>query len=186
MKYAYIQALYENYEKVVNTVELIIQTAPSPSTKAVGYAWKGFYLYWFGSLNEALAELKKAEKLWEEVDYKRALGFVDWMRAWIYFEQGNMRQSHKFFESWFKIYTEYYPMRFLEYSTYYNFWLGLTNLMAGELSASKTNLDEIRSHLQSLENNRETRLLQYNSDKVYHSYEGELQYAGLSVRCLKD
>ena len=54
---AYVYALKENYAEVMKWVDEITARAPSADGKIENNLWKGFYDYWLGNSNLALAEL---------------------------------------------------------------------------------------------------------------------------------
>jgi tetratricopeptide (TPR) repeat protein len=143
IKLAYIHALLEEYDTAIKLINQIIESSQTPSMQATGYAWKGFYYYWLGSYQKSLVELKRAQELWEEVEYKRAIGFIDWMRAWISFEKAEHDEMQKYLKNWLNTFTAYYPKRTERYISNYNYWLAFSDLEQSRVDSAAKRLNEI-------------------------------------------
>ncbi|MHC4727986.1 MAG: protein kinase domain-containing protein, partial [Planctomycetota bacterium] len=68
IKRAYIHALNEDYSTTLEICDQATLSASTAGFKALGYYWKGFYLFWLGQMDQALRELQNAEVLWGNVE----------------------------------------------------------------------------------------------------------------------
>ena len=145
----YIYALKEDYPEAMKWVDKFIAMAPSPGTKRAGYLFKAFYRYWLGSLEEFNFYLREAEKssapgnVW-------GLPFMNWVKAFIYYDRGELEQSRRHNEAWLDNFTKIYPQRKLHYQGVYNFLWGLLELKAGHIDSAKNKLAEMKSLIKKM------------------------------------
>jgi tetratricopeptide (TPR) repeat protein len=157
----YVEALREDYEETLAWVEKFIEKAPSPATRASGFLWKCFYLYWRGCLDEALAEAQKTADLAEESGNKLWRVEADRMRGWICYDKGALELSRKCFETCMES-VKAEPAAYVPVSTSYStglveetrkltasfdFSLALVDLREGNVEAARERLDRIQSLL---------------------------------------
>ncbi len=145
----YIYALKEDYPEAMKWVDKFIAMAPSPGTKRAGYLFKAFYRYWLGSLEEFNFYLREAEKssapgnVW-------GLPFMNWVKAFICYDRGELEQSRRYNEAWLDDFTKIYPQRKLHYQGVYNFLWGLLELKAGHIDSAKNKLAEMKSLIKKM------------------------------------
>jgi serine/threonine protein kinase/Tfp pilus assembly protein PilF len=158
---AYIQALKEDYGGALAWVDRFIEKAPSPATRASGVLWKCFYLYWCGSLGQALEEARKAAEADKESGNKLSGVEADRMRGWIYFDRGELDRSRECFQNCIDAVkaepTAYVPVS-TSYSTglveetrkltaSYDLSIALVDLKDGDVEAARVRLDRIKPFL---------------------------------------
>jgi tetratricopeptide (TPR) repeat protein len=139
IKIGYIYALKEDFTEAMKWLDKYIPLAPSPGLKRGGYLYKGIYRYFMGNLEDCNKYLREAEKLEEERS-----PFINWVKAFIYYDRGQLDQSRIYNESWLEL-VESYPGRELYYQGVYNFLLGLLELKAGHIDSAKNILAEMKS-----------------------------------------
>ncbi|MCK4421229.1 tetratricopeptide repeat protein [candidate division WOR-3 bacterium] len=146
-KIAYLCALKEDYPEAMKWVDRFIAIAPSPSKKADGYEWRGFYHYWLGNLDQSLNDLQKATDVWESIGSKGGKAFVDWIRGWIYYDRGDIEPGLRSYSHWLNYRIENNPARKPFYTAVYSFYLGLVDLKQGQTDSAKSRVAEIKSLL---------------------------------------
>ncbi|NOR14519.1 MAG: protein kinase, partial [Candidatus Aminicenantes bacterium] len=125
----YIHALREEYAEAMRWFDKFIAVTP-PGIRREGYLWKGFGHYWLGSLEDCNISLHEAEKL-SEPGYVWGIQFINWMKAFIYYDRGELDQSRKYNEAWLDDFIEYHPRRKFYYQAAYKLLSGLLELKAG-------------------------------------------------------
>ena len=139
----YIHLLKEEYEEALKWFDKFIAVTP-PGIRREGYLFKGFYRYWLGSLEDCDLYLREAEELSEPGD-AWGLPFINWMKAFIYYDRGELEQSRKYNEAWLDDFMKYHPERKFYYQGAYNFLLGLLELRAGHIDSAEKILAEMKS-----------------------------------------
>jgi len=155
---AYIYALKEEYHEVMKWIDQFIARAPSPGKKAEGLIWKGFYHYWLGSLEQSLSQLRRAEEMAEAVGNELWKSYVNWVRGWFFYDQGEHERSQRHFKSWNDINTANFPSLIPFYQAYYSFYLGLIDLKQGKIDSAKSRLAEVKSQLPKVGSSTKVRL----------------------------
>jgi serine/threonine protein kinase/tetratricopeptide (TPR) repeat protein len=147
----YIYALKENYREAMKWVEQYIAVAPSSGGRAAGFLWEGFYHYWLGSLEEAHSDLLRAADLADKVGNKLWLASADWMKAWIYYDRGDLELARRSYKAWLDLMLECYPQDTPRYTAEYSFYLGLLDLKEGRIDSAKSRLAEMKSNLKEID-----------------------------------
>jgi serine/threonine protein kinase/Tfp pilus assembly protein PilF len=160
-KIGYIYALEENYPETMKWIDQCIATAQSPGLKAEGLWWKGIYYYWFGKLKKTFSELNKATDLWKTAGFEFGAARVDWGKAWIYFDMGELNLGRRYFKKWFGFNIEYNSQDTPFYTAEYNFFLGLSALKEGEIDSAKARLTEIKSLLPDVDATHENHVSRF-------------------------
>ncbi len=106
----YIYALKAEYAEAMRWIDKFIAMAPSPGTKRAGYLFKGLFRYWLGSLEDCNFDLREAEELSEPGDVW-GLPFINWVKAFIYYDRGELDQSRRFNEAWLDDFIKLSPKR---------------------------------------------------------------------------
>ncbi|HUU38437.1 MAG TPA: protein kinase [Candidatus Desulfaltia sp.] len=147
---SYIYALKENPAEAMAWLEKFISQVPSAGWKGEGYAFKGFYQGWLGSLNQGLDNLKKAEEMLASVGDVSGKARINYLRAFIYLFKGEFDLARKFNKESFDISMNQFP----GYEAYnrigYLSGLGLIELKEGKINSAKTRAAEMMSLLPSL------------------------------------
>lgn len=143
----YIYALKENYPEVIKNIDQLINIAPSLGIKVYGHWWKGFYYYWFGSLNQSLKELRVAADQAEEMESEFWKAGIEWMKGWIYYDRGELERSMRCHKKWFDLIIESDPLEIPDNTASYNFYLGLVDLKQGRIDSAKSRLAKMKSLL---------------------------------------
>jgi len=134
---AYIYALKEDYEQVMNCIDHYITASQSPGVKNDGLWWKAFYDYWQGNLTKSAIELKQ----WQ--DYWKYDG--DLLAGFICLEQGNYTRGRQNFEEYFYTLIEVYPEQENDFTVLYNFLLSLVDLKQGKPDSVRFRLEIMKS-----------------------------------------
>jgi tetratricopeptide (TPR) repeat protein len=147
-KIGYIYALKENYPQAMNWINQYISIAPTLIEKADGgYIWKGFYYAWMGRLDQALTELKRAVKIWKDVENKDRESLTERTIGWIYYDRGELESCRNYFKRGIDIIIKNRPERESLYTIYNSFYLGLIELKEGRIDSAKSRLSEMKSLL---------------------------------------
>ncbi len=139
----YIHFLKEEYEEALKWFDKFIVVTP-PGIRREGYLWKGFLSYWLGSMEDCHLYLREAEEL-SEPGYVWGLQFINWMKAFIYYDRREFDQSRRYNEAWLDDFMKYHPDRKFYYQGVYNLLLGLLELKAGHIDSAKKILAEMES-----------------------------------------
>lgn len=158
---AYVHALLEDYPEAMKWIEDYAGRAPSIGTRATGLQWRGFYLFWQGSLEAALGEADTLAELADKAGSELWKAEANRLRGWIRMEQGQYDQSRGYFRNGLESIraheSEFIPAQ-LSYSLYtperipglmatYTFAMGLADVLDGDLESARSRLREMGSLL---------------------------------------
>ncbi len=93
----YICALRGDYSQAFKWVDRAI-TVTIGTDKPCPYFWKAFYLAWLGSYEKSFASIQTAEDLSVALKVERGEVLANLLRAWIYYDRGDLESSRKFNE----------------------------------------------------------------------------------------
>ena len=147
---AYIYALKENPAEAMAWLETFIAQAPNTGWKGGGFAFKGFYQGWLGSLNKGLDNLKRAEEMLASVGDAEGKATIDWLKAFVYLSKGEFDLARKSDKNWYDVYLNHYPKSEAFYKGGYLAILGFIELREGKKDRAKTRVDEMMSLLPRL------------------------------------
>jgi tetratricopeptide (TPR) repeat protein len=139
----YIQALKEDRIEARQWFDEFMAVTTFGSRREA-FLWRGFYQYWLGSLRRGLSDFSEAEKLSEPGD---AWGgpFISWLKAFIHYDRGELKQSQSCNENWLDEFIEEHPERKFYYQEAYRFLAGLLETEAGHLDRTEKVLSEMRA-----------------------------------------
>lgn len=157
-KIGYIYALKENYTEAMKWNDRFIATVPLSSGIASGHAWKGIYDYWLGRLEQTFVDLHKAADLWKAAEFEAGKTTVDWCKAWIYYEMGELEHGSRCMKTWFDFNLGYNPHYIPFHIAEYNFYLGLIELKKRQVDSTKSRLTEIKSLIPDVDPARKNRV----------------------------
>jgi serine/threonine protein kinase/Tfp pilus assembly protein PilF len=157
-KIGYIYALKENYTETMRWNNRYIARVPLSSGIAGGHAWKGIYDYWLGKLEHTFVDFHKAAELWKAAEFEEGKTTVDWGKAWIYYEMGELEHGTRCMKTWFDFNVGYNPQDIPFYTTEYNFYLGLIELKKGQIDSTESRLTEIKSLIPDVDPSRKNRV----------------------------
>ncbi|MEE9152410.1 MAG: protein kinase, partial [Thermoplasmata archaeon] len=143
----YIYAFKENYAEAMRWADKFISMAPSPGIKSEGFLIKGFYHYWLGSFEQSLEDLRRAKDLAEAVGNEVLKSYAEWMKAWIYYDRGELQLSRRHFKDFFDLAIENYPEYTPLITAAHKFRSGLVDLKEGHIDSAKTKLERMKSLL---------------------------------------
>jgi len=143
-KVGYIHALKEEYSEAIRWLDKSIPMNP-PALQPEGYLWKGFGRYWSGSMEDWSFYLRKAEEISEELGNTIDLKLINWIKAFIYYDRGELDQSHENNEAWLSCFIEEWPWNKYYYQGAYHFLSGLIECKAGNIDTARDILAEMRS-----------------------------------------
>jgi tetratricopeptide (TPR) repeat protein len=138
----YIYALKEEYAEAMRWFDKFIAKAP-PGLQRRVYLWKGFCRYLMGSLEDCNLYFSEAEKVLEPGNVW-GLPFINWMKAFIYYDRGEFDQSSRYNEAWFDDFAQNPATKFY-YQGAYNLLSGLLELKAGHVDSATNMLEEMKS-----------------------------------------
>ncbi len=147
---AYVYALKEEYQKALDWIERLIDSAPSPGIKAEAYLWKAFYHYWIGEVDLSARALRTALEQAERVDNKFVQAYSAWLEGWINFDRRDKEKYPGLILSWFELMSKH-PHSYLPapseqfYAAEYSFFLGLLDLRLARIDSAKSRLKEMES-----------------------------------------
>jgi len=140
-KIAYCYALQEDYSNAFLWLEKYITHCQTVKDKTSARLLKGFYHYWCGKYQSAEQILTETEKTALSTHNPLITAFAQWIKGWVYFEQGKFRKTRREFEKWRVTFQHRQAVGNRAFqNTEYNFALGLTFLAEG-------NIDSARSYL---------------------------------------
>jgi tetratricopeptide (TPR) repeat protein len=140
----YIYALKAEYAEAMRWLDQYIAVAPSPGKKRAGYLWKGFYRFWLGSLKDCDFYFREAEET-SEPGYVWGRPFINLVKAFIYYDRGELDQSRRSNGAWLNDFIKAYPEDKILYQGVYKFLSGLLELRAGHMDSAKNILSEMKS-----------------------------------------
>jgi tetratricopeptide (TPR) repeat protein len=140
----YIYALKEDYPEVMRWFDKLIAVAPL-GIQLNAYLWKGFCRYWLGSLEGWSFYLRKAEELSEEPGNAGYLPLINWTKAFISYDRGELDKSREYNEAWLSHFVERWPSNKFYYQGAYHFLSGLIECKAGNMDSAKNIVAEMRS-----------------------------------------
>ena len=145
---AYIYALKAQYAEAIRWIDKFIAAAP-PGLKRMAYLWKGICRFLSGSLKDCDFYFREAEK-YSEPGYVWGRPFTNWVKAFIYYDRGELDQSRRFNEAWLNEFIKAYPERKLHYQAIHDFLSGLLELGAGHVDSAENILSGMKSLLERM------------------------------------
>jgi serine/threonine protein kinase/Flp pilus assembly protein TadD len=140
----YIYALKEEYAEAMRWIDKFIATAPSPEHKRTGYLWKGFCRLLSGSSKDCDFYFREAEE-YAEPGYVWGRPYINLVKAFIYYDRGELDQSRGYNEAWLDDFIKAYPENKLFWQGVYKFLSGLLELKAGHMDSAKNILSGMKS-----------------------------------------
>jgi len=139
----YIYAVKEKYSEALSSFDKYIALVP-PGLRREGYLWKAFCRYWQGNLKDCNDHLREAAKL-SEPGYQWGLPLINWLKAFLYYDRGELEQSRRFNEGWLDDFVKAAPGNKSYYQGAYSFLSGLLELKAGHRDSAEQILAEMKS-----------------------------------------
>jgi tetratricopeptide (TPR) repeat protein len=133
----YIYALKAEYAEAIRWTDKFIAAAPSPGIKRAGYLWKGFYRFLLGSWKDCDFYFRESEES-SDPGYVWGRPFTNWIKAFIYYDRGELDQSRRSNEAWLSEFIKVFPERKLHYQAAHDFLSGLLELKAGHMDSAKS------------------------------------------------
>ena len=152
MKEEYGEAL-EWFEKAIPLIPTYLQPE--------GYLWKGFCHYWVGNEGEWSVYLGKAADAASEAGYDEDLKLINWIKAFLHYERGELDQSCKNNEAWMPTWAEKWPAYKYFYEGAYHFLSGLIECKDGNLNNARKKLEELKSLYEEMTPRRKDWVLFY-------------------------
>jgi serine/threonine protein kinase len=150
-------ALREDYDAAKKSQNKQIKLFNSIDRKASAYWWKAFLLYWTGSHQDALYNLEKTFETQKHSENTYFSPRISWLRAWIYYDMGDLKQSRIFFKSFYN-YTKTWAPNDPYWRSENQFYLGLVNLKEGAIDSVYRRLEMMKSNFDNIPLNK----LEYN------------------------
>jgi serine/threonine protein kinase/tetratricopeptide (TPR) repeat protein len=143
----YIYALKEEYAEAMRCFDKLI-AINSPAGQVAGYLWKGFCRYLMGSLEDCNFYFREAEKL-SEPGMVFLSPFINWLKAFIYYDRGELDQSRMYNKAWFDDFAQNPAHKFF-YQGAYHLLSGLLELRAWHVDSAKNMLAEMKSFFKEM------------------------------------
>ncbi len=160
----YLYAIRENPDEAFQYFDQYIAVAPSPGERIIGYWWRGFYNYWLGNFEQALADLRKAEELINTMGNALDQAHIDLIKAWIYYSLGDTNLILKCYSHAVNVFNEAWPRNAAYCTGAYLHYLGLEDLKNDRIDSSRVRLDEIMSlQIANNPNNKKWAMYFYNN-----------------------
>jgi tetratricopeptide (TPR) repeat protein len=140
----YIYALKAEYAEAMRWMDKFIATAPSPEKKRTAYLWKGFCRLLSGSLKDCDFYFREAEE-YAEPGYFWGRPYTNLLKAFIYYDRGELDQSRRYNEAWLNDFIKDNPENKLFWQGVYKFLSGLLESKAGHMDSAKNTLGELES-----------------------------------------
>jgi serine/threonine protein kinase/Tfp pilus assembly protein PilF len=142
---AYIYALKENPAEAMAWLDKFIVQAPSAGWKGEGYAFKGFYQCWLGSLNRGLDSLQKAEELLASVGDTTGEAMISYVKANVYLFRGEFDLARRANKEWCDVFVKQYPGSKAYYQSAYLEILSSIELEEGQIDSARKRMAETMS-----------------------------------------
>jgi len=136
--------LKEEYEEAIEWFDRAIPLFHSHLQPEI-YLWKGFCLYWMGREKEWNGYLGKAAEIASEAGYDVDLKLINWIKAFLQYERGELDQSRKNNEAWMPIWAETWPNQKFFYEGAYHFLSGLIECKDGNVDKARSQLPKLKS-----------------------------------------
>jgi tetratricopeptide (TPR) repeat protein len=138
----YIYAVQEKYSEALSSFNKYIALVP-PGLRREAYLWKAFCRYWQGNRKDCNDHLREAAKL-SEPGYQWGLPLINWLKAFHYYDRGELEQSCKFNAGWLDDFVNAYGSKSYYQGTH-SFLSGMLELKAGHKDSAKKILAEMES-----------------------------------------
>jgi serine/threonine protein kinase/Flp pilus assembly protein TadD len=145
----YIYALKAEYAEAIRWIDKFIAAASSPEKKRTGYLWKGLCRLLSGSSKDCDFYFREAEE-YSDPGYVWGRPFTNWIKAFIYYDRGELDQSRRSNEAWLSDFMKAYPERKLHYQAAHDFLAGLLELRAGHMDSARNILSGMKSLLERM------------------------------------
>jgi tetratricopeptide (TPR) repeat protein/TolB-like protein len=149
-KASYVCALREDYQETIKWIDYNINRNRVLYLRRWAEFVKIFYLYWLGSLDEAMSYLHG----YMNNESQEAKANASWMMGWIAYNRSEFEDSREHFKKWFDCYTQdLLPARKnaealkIHWTGWYYFYLGLIDLKQGKIESAKSRLVDLHSLL---------------------------------------
>jgi tetratricopeptide (TPR) repeat protein len=156
-KLSYTYAIIQDFTKAIYWADIYIKNAPSVGIKGRGYWVRGLLNYWRGNIKQSLIDLQKCVELSKSVGYEFAIAMTNWLKSWIFLDQGEFKKSEEFYDNYFNYLKKESPRYLPNYKADRAFFLGLTYLHKSQIDSSKQKLNEIDGLMPTLTPNGDVR-----------------------------
>jgi serine/threonine protein kinase/Tfp pilus assembly protein PilF len=150
----YISALKQDYSEAGRLLDQLIAGMKDYAAGAFfARLPKGFLWVWRGSLEKASSELEKVTDEAERVGNGEMKAVVNEIKAWSYYDRGELELSRNSYKNPEEFYANDYPMYEYwgsgrkTYKAHPSFFNGLLDLKQGRIDSAKSRLEEMRSLL---------------------------------------
>jgi tetratricopeptide (TPR) repeat protein len=140
---SYVNAFEEDYLEAIINIDKFIAHLSSSDNRRRGYMMKGFYQAWLGNLDLSIITLNEYEEVCEKAGMRIGQGFSNFMKAWIYYDRGELELSRECNNGWLDLFIEIYPGLKAYMITYNKVIDGLIDLKEGHNDMAKKRLAEI-------------------------------------------
>jgi tetratricopeptide (TPR) repeat protein len=149
-KAGYLCAMSENYGTALRFMEREIASSPSGDLRDDLYWFKGFMDCWLGRTEMALADLTRARQMAESTDNRYLSAICEWLKAYIYFDKGEMDIGVKSYQIWQRYYIQNDQANLVAHMAENDFYLGWINLKSGRIDTTRLQLAAIEKRLRDI------------------------------------
>jgi len=133
----------EEYVEAMEWQDKILKTRRTETLRRASLWWKGFGLYWIGSIKQAVSILEtyenneQLENLW--------IARADWLKGWINYNEGRYELSKRYFSKYFN-YRRKVRSGLDVYTVNANstFYYGLIDLRMNRIDSARINLGKLK------------------------------------------
>jgi tetratricopeptide (TPR) repeat protein len=149
----YISALKQDYSEAGRMLDqLIAGMQEGPGGAFFGRLPKGFIWAWLGNMEKASAEFEMITQVADRLGNEEMKSMVDEIKAWAYYDRGELELSRNFFnksETFYADYSDYAQAMPVgtPYGASVSFHNGLLDLKQGRIDSAESRLAEMRSLL---------------------------------------
>lgn len=143
-KIGYIHALKEEYSEAKMWLDKSIPMIP-PALQPAGYLWIGFCHYWLGDMEDWDFCHREAEEISEELGNVIDLKLINWIKAFIHYERGELDLSREYNDAWLSSFVKRWPGNKFYYQGAHYFISGLIECKAGNVNAARKILAELKT-----------------------------------------
>jgi len=155
----YIYAVKEKYSEALSSFDKYIAIVP-PGIRREGVLWKAFCRHWQGNLKDCNDHLREAAKL-SEPGYHWGLPLINWLKAFLYYDRGELDQSRRFNEGWLDDFLKASPGNKSYYQGAYSFLSGLLEIKAGHRDSAEQILAKMKSLFEEMPSYRKEWVVYY-------------------------
>ena len=141
---AYIYAMQEDYQFSLNWINQFITKTEAKGRVSFGYWWKGLYQYLSGNHHQAIRDLELSVDISKNIKSRIGQSRSDFLKAWIFLDQGKLKESRKYFQGWYDYRIHESPQYLDNHKATYAYFLCLNYLKQLKVDSAKAELKTLK------------------------------------------